>query len=515
MKALPAPVSDNNKDIAMKMKRFLVMCTAFCTMGLPLMASASLQSQMNDWFGDSGYTNSAGAGAYQSQMGGYYTGGNMSLRVPTRTIGNWVSVQPPKFEGGCGGIDLDLGGFNMVNKDAIVQQLRAIGQNAKALAFTMAIKYISSLLGSSMETIKGFADGLNKMQLDSCEAAASMLAFAGDGIGEMMGKEKEGCIQVQVAKNGLSYDEARTACTSGGSRSATNAAEKNIRHFTDGNVAWFVMMESPWLRTDLDTAEILMNLTGTIVVQRDPAGGASAVGQPLRVPAMAAKSCSGTTCTTIAMETLLDALVFGDENKGLKGDIYLVKCDSSTRTGDKMSCSTLANNGEPEKVDFDSYDSMKKKVKVIVQGIYDKVYQRDVELTNEEKAFIETVAAPIYRYILSSASAFRRTNPAQDYMLDKYLDAISKDIVATNLASMLDNVKYSMSMETNNPETDGYKKDYLESVETVQTALMSVREKSVQEMNYVVEMQERSQQYERVIVSRMSAAMLSSAMFAQ
>ena len=268
----------------MNFKRSLVMAVAFGSMTVTLNASADLQGQMNSWFGDSGYVNSAPAGAYTSQMGGYYTGGNMSLRVPTRTIGDWVSVQPPKFEGGCGGIDIDLGGFNMVNKDAIVQQLRAIGQNAKALAFTMAIKYISSLLGSSIETIKGFADGLNKMQLDSCEAAASMLQYAGDGIGSMMGKEKEGCIQVQVAQNGLSYDEARTACTSGGSRASTNTAQKNKQHFTDGNMAWFVMMQSPWLRNDLDTAELLMNMTGTVLIQRDAGGGASAVGVPKRIP---------------------------------------------------------------------------------------------------------------------------------------------------------------------------------------------------------------------------------------
>lgn len=495
------------------MKKTLLI-TSFAVVGLlpSMAANANLQSEVNSWFDGSGYTNGAPAGAYQSQMGGYYTGGNISLRVPTREIGGWVSVQPPKFEGGCGGIDLDLGGFNMVNKDVIVQQLRAIGQNAKALAFTMAIKYISSLLGSTMETIKGFADGLNKMQLDSCEAAAGMLAFAGDGIGGMMGKEKEGCIQVQVAKNGLSYDEARTACTSGGSRASTMAAEKNGRYFTDGNMAWFVMMQSPWLKTDLDTAEILMNLTGTVIVEKTPAG-ASTVGVPTVIAPMALENCTGDTCMSIGMQTFLDAIVFGDEKKGIKGDILMVKCDSSVKTADEMGCGALQDGGKPVKVDMTGYPSIKQKVNTIVKGIYTKMYQKDTSLTAQEAAFVETVAMPIYRYILTSASAFRRNDPAQDFMLDRYLDNISRDIVATNLSSMLDNVKHHMTMDKTNPAADGYKQAYLSNIQGVQQALMGMREQSLKEMNYVLEMQELSQKYERVIISRMSAGTLSSTMF--
>lgn len=496
------------------MKKAAWIALAALLLGLLSMAAnASLQSEVDSWFDSSGYVNGASAGAYQSQAGGYYTGGNLSLRVPTREIGGWVSVTPPRFEGGCGGIDLDLGGFNMVNKDQIVQQLRAIGQNAKALAFTMAIKYISSLLGSTMETIKGFADGLNKMQLDSCEAAAGMLAYAGDGIGGMMGKEKEGCIQVQVSKNGLSYDEARTACTSGGGRASTMAGERNARYFTNGNMAWFVMMQSPWLRNDLDTAEILMNLTGTVIVEKDGVS-ASTVGVPTVIPPMALENCgSGEGCMTMGMQAFLDALVFGGDGKGLKGDFYMFKCDPTTRTTDEMGCGLLQNGGKPVKVDLSGYPSIKGKVRNIVASIYQKVYDRNSALTADEIAFVGTVSMPIYRYILTSASAFRRTDPAQDFMLDRYLDSIAREMVASNLAAMLDNVRTHMTMDKTNTAADGDKNAQLDNILLVQKSLLAVREQSLKEMDSVLEMQEMSQKYERVIVSRMSAGTFASSMF--
>lgn len=498
----------------MKIKKKILIVT-FLAAGLApsMVAQASLQSEMDGWFADGGFTNSSGGGAYESQLGGFYHGGNMSARVPTRTIGNWVGVQPPRFEGGCGGIDMDLGGFSFVNKDQIVQQLRAIGQNAKALAFTMAIKYISAQLAGTMETIKGWADTLNGIQINSCDAAANMLAFAGDGIGEALGKDAQGCIQVQVAKNGLSHDEARSVCTSGGGRNSTMLAERNQRFFTEGNVAWYAMMQSQWLRNDLDLAELLMSMTGTLIVTKQDTG-ASTVPVPHYYPSFVNEGgAGGPGQASLSMKMALDGMIFGGTTSGLKGSVPMLKCDSADRSGTEMSCRSLANGGKPTWTPMDTTVGIKKKVRDAVDGIYTKIYTRDQALSTQEVALIESSAVPIYRYILASASAFRNTSSAQDERLDKYLDVVSKEIVATSLAAMLDNVKYSLSMENLNPEGDRYKKDYLKNVEGVQSELMSIREDSQKQMDKVIEMMQLSQQYERVVISRMSVGTFNSAMF--
>lgn len=483
----------------MKIKNLTLSVIAAGFIGAALPVQANLQSELNSWFDNSGYTNVTAPGAYQSQIGGYYSGGSVSMRVPSRDVGVFASYQPPSFRGGCGGIDLDLGGFNLVNKDEIVQQLRAIGQNAKALAFSMAISYISSLLSSKMDYIKGVADKLNSMQMTSCDAAAKLMAMAGDGLTDQTNKETTQCIQRKIASSGLSYDQARTACTKDGDRDATNAGERNQRSFTEGNLAWFVMMNVPWLKRDLDTAEILMNMTGTTILY--PKGtGNEKVKQPVPIPPM-----------TGNVEWLLNYLVFGSEGD-FRGRVMLYRCED--RTADEIGgCATLQNGGKPVEFDLSSYTPIKNKVLDRVRGIYSKVYDKDALMTNDERALIETVAAPIYKYILVSASAFRRTDPVGDYMLDDYLDGISKDMVATNLIAMLNEVKSHITMEKVNGGTDAMKQDYFKNLDNVVAQMRSVQENSIEKMNYIIAIQSEAQKYERVVAGRLSPGTLSASMF--
>lgn len=502
----------------MKLKTLLIMAVSALALEFTMPADANLQSEMNNWFG--GYSNSAPASAYQSQAGGFYSGGNYSVRVPIRDVGGFVSVRTPSFSGGCGGIDLDLGGFNLINKDAIVQQLRAIGQNAKALAFSMAIGYVSSLLSAKMDTIKGWADKLNGMQMNSCQAAENLMALGANAVfNTQMTKDQVVCMEEKISSGGMSPDDARTACTSGGGgsdRLTTNAGIGNVGPFTQGNVAWFAMMHSNWLQNDLSMAELLMSLTGTILVTPNTAvpgnQNASSV-RPIPGMGVVGEAPNAAGQTSFAVTVAIDKLVFGDLQSNVNSDLYMYQCDSADRTSSPLSCTKLANNGTAIKVDWTTMPSIKKQVKTIVQNIYNNIYSRTSPPGANDLAFIESTAAPIYRYILTSASAFRRTDPASDFMLDKYIDAIAKNIVATNLASMMEVIKVTLAKPDLSAASDSMKKDYLLRVVAVQGEVNKVREQSLKEEDAILEMEERSQQYERVIISRMSASMLNSAAF--
>lgn len=502
----------------MKMKKLLVMAVAAIGMTLTLQASADLQSEMNSWF--DGYSNSAPAGAYQSQAGGYYTGGNMTFRVPNRDIGGWYSVQPPSFSGGCGGIDLDLGGFNLINKDEIVQQLRAIGQNAKALAFSMAIGYVSSLLSSKMDQIKSWAQDLNFNQMSSCEAAAGLMALGAKATGiTQMNTDQIVCMEHKIASGGMTPDQARTACTSGGggtSRRSTVAGLGNVGPFTQGNVAWFAMMHSPWLKNDLNMAELIMSLTGTVIVRpNETVSENENRSQVIYIDVAESDNGSGGTRTTAPydIQLVVEKMVFGDVAEGFQGDVYVYKCDGTNRTNDPSSCSKLANGGKPEKFDWSAITPVREGVITRVRNIYNAINDPEATLGAEERVFVESTAMPIYRYILASASAFRRTDPYGDFHLDQYMTAISRGVVAHNLATMMDVIRVSMSREQTNAAGDEKKELYLKRVKAVQDALVAVRENAEEEMRQIIEMQENAQKYERVIISRMSASMLNSAMF--
>lgn len=469
-------------------------------------AQADMSSEMNKWFDSSSYANGVGAGAYKSQIGGYYTGGNVSVRVPTKTVGNFGSIQLPSAKSGCGGIDLDLGGFNLVNKDQIVQQLRAIGQNAKALAFSMAIKYVSSLLGSTMDTVKEWADKLNGMQMDSCSAAANIMQFAGDMITGNEEKNVAVCIQIQASKNNLSYDQARRTCTSGGGKMATLDGEGSKRVFSKGNMAWFAMMQVPWLKTDLELAQLLMNITGTTIMQSN---GSSDPNEETRAPMVKAPLALDGNA---GMETLMSTLIFGQSStEGYKGKIKIFKCDSLL--ADELSCVTLKNGGERIEYDLSTITGIKDKLKERIESIYTKVHDKDATLDATEKAMIETVKAPLYRYILVSATAFNYTDGNRDSLFNTYLDGLARDLMATNLQSVFTEIAYHMDIDKLNPNLDENKKNYYESIKNVMGYLAKVKDEAKRETDYALEMQSRAQQYERIITSRLSAGTFAATQF--
>lgn len=108
--------------------------------------------------------------------GGYYQrGANVDL-----TLGY---ITPPSLKGGCGNIDFNMGAFSFISSDQIVEALKAIGQNAKALLFTEAIEIISASLSGN---VKSWIDQANKwlgVLKNSCQAS-SMLA---GGLNKSMG----------------------------------------------------------------------------------------------------------------------------------------------------------------------------------------------------------------------------------------------------------------------------------------------------------------------------------------
>lgn len=69
-------------------------------------AAADVSGNMDAyWSSGLAAANVTGPSAYTGQAGGYYTGGNISMRAPQDTY-QLASVTLPSLRGGCGGIDL-------------------------------------------------------------------------------------------------------------------------------------------------------------------------------------------------------------------------------------------------------------------------------------------------------------------------------------------------------------------------------------------------------------------------
>jgi hypothetical protein len=119
-------------------------------------------------------SNVTAPGAYRDQSAGYYTGGSIMARTGARNA-QLATVQMPGFRAGCGGIDAWTGGFSHISTGAIVEMMRNIGSSAASYAFMLAVQTVSPQIYNIMNELNALATQINQTNINSCEAAATML----------------------------------------------------------------------------------------------------------------------------------------------------------------------------------------------------------------------------------------------------------------------------------------------------------------------------------------------------
>lgn len=151
----------------------LIVLSATATIG-PGMAFGGF---VDDWVTQK---SSTGASSYQGAQRGYYSGGSFSSRVATSND-NLVSISTPTLKiGGCGGIDMFLGGMSFLNVDFLVQKLQKILAQAPAAAFDIALKTLAPQVAETIKTLESIADKLNGLQIDDCKAGKALVATVAD-----------------------------------------------------------------------------------------------------------------------------------------------------------------------------------------------------------------------------------------------------------------------------------------------------------------------------------------------
>jgi len=251
------------------MKLRLTLVTALLLVAMPIRTTfADTAAKVDSWFNNMNYANVTAPGVYEGQSARFATLGGISARAPITQPFNFVSVQTPKFSAGCGGIDFYAGGFSAIDSDQFIDNLRAIGQNAQSLAFMLAIQIVSPQLSGVMEDIQTWADKYLNMNMDSCEAASKLVG----GALQYLDEEKANCITTRQNDYGEDYSTASFACTTGGSRKTTTGDDGDVNKtdFVKGNLAWYVLMQDPFFQDDLEFAEVVVNIIGTVIISDVP-----------------------------------------------------------------------------------------------------------------------------------------------------------------------------------------------------------------------------------------------------
>lgn len=244
-----------------KLGAFLSTIAVCLMISAPVHADTS--SKMDGFFnGSLGTANVTGPRAYQGQAANYYSAGSLSYRTPQQTV-NLASVQLPSLKAGCGGIDGFAGGFSFINSAQLVALAKAIVSNAIGFAFHAAINYLMPSVGKVLEHLQKIAQDINSRSINSCQLAQSIdnTIFA-----KVSSAITSSCINSQTA-NGTVSDAAQGADSC--KTNAPNQAKQNSgsqQTIVDSNFTYNAIKKIPYLASDEQLANLVMNMVGTVIV---------------------------------------------------------------------------------------------------------------------------------------------------------------------------------------------------------------------------------------------------------
>lgn len=342
---------------------------------------ADMNSEMADMFTRMGFSaNPTGPGYYEGQTRGFYTGGSMAVRAPYENI-NPVSISMPSISAGCGGIDFHLGSMSYINGDKIVQKLRAIGQNAAGYIFQLALATVSPEIKSIITEFENISNMINQLNMDSCNAAKSMVDFGRRKFAEA---NQDACTDSE-AESGGSDDRVE-----GGETCRTNMAsilgglggDDKEKYSPFKNYTYEALNNVSPMRENLDLLEALMSTMGTVIIKDD----------------------GGIQKTYIPPYITFEILING-------GEAVVLTCED----GGAADCVDVGY----DTVDLDGFRLY---VEEEMIDISNAIANND-DLTDSQKSFVQSNGVPIYK-ILNVLSVY-------PYVASSFIKRFSESIAIT------------------------------------------------------------------------------------
>lgn len=207
-------------------------------------------------------------GVFETQRRGVLSGGSAMVRNKIVNT-ELVSLVPPSWKGGCGGIDLFMGSFSFINGEQFVQLLRAVAANAAGYAFQVAL---DNVCGDCMKWINNLQKGmqaLNQFAGNSCQLAQGIVNDSLSAFDNI----KHNSVSLKASFEGFQEDWSAAWTQSDGKSSETALKENDptlYNQLVTGNTVWRALNYNrgyDWVNGgDDELLEAMMSLTGTVVV---------------------------------------------------------------------------------------------------------------------------------------------------------------------------------------------------------------------------------------------------------
>lgn len=471
------------------MKKKLALSVAFAIFCGGAVAGPA--EKIGAWFDNQNYANVTNPGVFKGQSGRMFTGGSVSTRAPITQPFEFANIQTPRFSAGCGGIDIHMGGFTLIDSDQFVEKMRAIGQNAQGLVFMLAIQAVSPLLSGAMEFMEEVQGQLNKMNMDSCQAATQLVG----GALEYFDSVKANCIAKRRKERGEDFATASTYCsTRGGSTEGTT----NEIAFVEGNITWYVLMNDPFFKADPTWAELMMNIIGTITITRADNTADTPRIRNVLTPAI---NDSG---TTERFKNLVNAILHGTQAQS----ITIWRCEDG-RQPDPMGCKSLKANPETVAV---TWKGIYERVNEMLTSIYSKI-RSDEKLTDAEYGLIASTSLPIYRFLSAASTQFPAEYTIEQIGGTNYAMLISEDIIFKAIAAVLEKIEVGFRSPPKGMGESKEFKEYSDSIDRVRRGVASLIEARENKHLEIVTMLDNIAKYEKAILPKVGGEVASSALW--
>lgn len=331
----------------------------------------------------------------QGQTMNLYTGGSLFMRIPKRTY-QLATITPPSWNAGCGGIDLFMGGFSFINKEQFVAMMRNIGSNALGYGFKIAIQNLCPTCDNVMQSLQATAQQINRLNMDSCEAAKGMVNAAlpdswtrgRQNTAKNFGVDSNFFENITDAWTNVMNNERKA-------NEAINDVAKSKPEIKDqlptGNIVWKALKKLNGI--DDEYRMVLMSMIGTTIFDTDN----SQLNNPIHI-----------TPKDISVEQLVGG---ADHSSSMTLPIWV--CDTTTDDG--------CLHPREGQITVKSFREM---VREKMWAISDKIAARQPhENLSQTMAFLNVTDLPVYKMLAVSTSL---SNTAlADSLISRYQDLIA------------------------------------------------------------------------------------------
>ena len=441
-------------------------------------AMADVGTEMNSYFNSAGASaNVTGPTAFSGQAAGYYSGGSLWSRFPSKTV-NPVNLALPSARAGCGGIDLFAGSFSFINADEMVAMLKATANNAIGFAFQLAIDSISAQIGGVMKDMSQRVQQLNAFNMSSCEAAQQAIGSIWPA---MDGASSTICQQVGGAKGFFSdAAAARHGCTNKGEREDTIAKAGDAAELVQSkNYTWYALMSKSATKPSTEYAEFLMTMVGTIIYDSTKK----------------ADSMGGFHFIAPASWDMYQSLLDGSSTAPTK----VLRCDTSDEKG--------CLNPTTKDLSVTADQAFRTRVVKMLDSMSGKI-RTNTALSGEEISLLGMTSIPLYKILVVDEAAHFGMSPADRASLS---EIVAIDMLMAQIDRMLDVISRAQSgaVFVNMDEF----KTWRSQVDSVKTELARKSQQMSANLNDTYRVIERTQMLEATLKNNMSPQMTASLRF--